>query len=102
MSTAFIDSNVILYLLSGNPAKADRAEALLDEGGAISVQVLNEIVSVCLRKLKMPWGEIDAMLLADISPQAPLGVVPGREAAARKATTSSTWCNSHSINIEMT
>jgi predicted nucleic acid-binding protein len=28
------------------------------------VQVLNEVTSVCLRKLKMPWQEVDALLLA--------------------------------------
>lgn len=61
---AFIDSNVLLYLLSADSAKADRAEAILGEGGVISVQVLNEIVSVCLRKLEMPWEEIDCLLLA--------------------------------------
>jgi predicted nucleic acid-binding protein len=60
----FVDSNVILYLLSGDTAKADRAEAILDTGGIISVQVLNEVTSVCLRKLKMSWEEIDAVLLA--------------------------------------
>jgi predicted nucleic acid-binding protein len=64
MSPVFIDSNVILYLLSGDQAKADRAEAILNEGGIISVQVLNEVTSVCLRKLKMSWEEIDAVLLA--------------------------------------
>ncbi|MCE9551534.1 MAG: PIN domain-containing protein [Betaproteobacteria bacterium] len=64
MSTVFIDSNVVLYLLSGDAAKADRAEAMLNKGGIISVQVLNEVTSVCLRKLKMSWEEIDAVLLA--------------------------------------
>ncbi len=64
MSTVFIDSNVILYLFSGDSAKADRAEALLGKGGIISVQVLNEVSSVCLRKLKMTWEEIDTVLLA--------------------------------------
>ncbi len=64
MSTVFIDSNVILYLLSGDFTKADRAEAILNNGGIISVQVLNEVTSVCLRKLKMTWEEIDAVLLA--------------------------------------
>ncbi len=63
MSRPFIDSNVILYLLSGDPIKADRAEMILGEGGVISVQVLNEIVSVCMRKLKMTWEEIDYILL---------------------------------------
>ena len=64
MSTVCIDSNVILYLLSGDSAKADRAEAILGKGGIISVQVLNEVTSVCLRKLKMTWEEIDTVLVA--------------------------------------
>jgi len=64
VSAVFIDSNVVLYLLSGDAAKADRAEAMLNKGGIISVQVLNEVTSVCLRKLKMSWEEIDAVLLA--------------------------------------
>lgn len=64
MNAVFIDSNVILYLLSGDSAKADHAEAALNKGGIISVQVLNEVTSVCQRKLKMSWDEIDAMLLA--------------------------------------
>jgi predicted nucleic acid-binding protein len=64
VSTVFIDSNVILYLLSADAAKADRAEAMLNKGGIISVQVLNEVTSVCQRKLKMSWEEIDAVLLA--------------------------------------
>lgn len=64
MSKPFIDSNIVLYLLSGDAAKADRAEAILEAGSVISVQVLNEVTSVCLRKLKMPWQEVDALLLA--------------------------------------
>ena len=64
MGPVFIDSNVILYLLSGDPVKADHAEAILNEGGIISVQVLNEVTSVCLHKLKMSWDEIDTVLLA--------------------------------------
>lgn len=62
MNAVFLDTNVILYTLSGDAIKADRAETMLATGGAISVQVLNEIVSVCLRKLKMPWEEIDCLL----------------------------------------
>jgi len=64
LSPVFIDSNVILYLLSADSAKADKAEALLAAGGTISVQVLNETVAVCRRKLKMPWDEIEALLQA--------------------------------------
>ncbi len=64
MSKPFIDSNVVLYLLSADATKADRAQTLLEAGAVISVQVLNEVTSVCLRKLKMPWPEVDALLLA--------------------------------------
>jgi predicted nucleic acid-binding protein len=60
----FIDSNILLYLLSGDATKADKAQAILAAGAIISVQVLNEVTSVCLRKLKMPWPEIDALLMA--------------------------------------
>jgi predicted nucleic acid-binding protein len=54
----FFDTNVLLYLLSGDPAKAGRAEALLTDGGTISVQVLNEFASVCRRKLGLALGEV--------------------------------------------
>ncbi|MDP3242969.1 MAG: hypothetical protein Q8M69_21305, partial [Reyranella sp.] len=39
-------TNVLVYLASGDTAKADRAEAAVAEGGAISVQVLNEFAKV--------------------------------------------------------
>ena len=64
MSAFFIDSNVILYLLSADAVKADRVESILGKRGIISVQVLNEVTSVCSRKLKMSWEEIDTVLLA--------------------------------------
>lgn len=64
MSKPFIDSNIILYLFSSDTVKADKAELILSAGGVISVQVLNEIVSVCRRKLALSCDEIDALLLA--------------------------------------
>ena len=64
MNKPFIDSNIILYLFSNDTVKADKAEAILANGGVISVQVLNEAVSVCRRKLKLNWDEIDGLLLA--------------------------------------
>ena len=58
----FFDTNVLLYLLSGDVSKADRAEKLLAAGGVISVQVLNEFASVASRKLGMSWMEIREVL----------------------------------------
>jgi predicted nucleic acid-binding protein len=58
----FFDTNVLLYLLSADTVKADRAEELLAIGGTVSVQVLNEFVSVASRKLHMTWPEIREVL----------------------------------------
>lgn len=54
----FFDTNVLLHLLSGDDAKADRAEGILADGGVISVQILDEFASVTSRKLKMSIAEI--------------------------------------------
>jgi predicted nucleic acid-binding protein len=53
----FFDTNVLLYLLSADDSKADRAEAALSSGGVVSVQVLNEFASVTTRKLNMSIAE---------------------------------------------
>ncbi len=58
----FFDTNVLLYLFSGDDVKAGRAEGLLAAGGVVSVQVLNEFASVASRKLTMPWAEIQTIL----------------------------------------
>jgi predicted nucleic acid-binding protein len=58
----FFDTNVLLYLLSGDASKADCAEALVAAGGIISVQVLNEFASVASRKFGMLWSEIREVL----------------------------------------
>jgi predicted nucleic acid-binding protein len=55
---SFFDTNVLLYLLSKDAAKADLAEALLATGGVVSVQVLNEFASVATRELAMTIPEI--------------------------------------------
>jgi predicted nucleic acid-binding protein len=60
--SCFLDSNVLLYLLSEDAAKADSAERLLKTRPVISVQVLNEVTHVCRRKLGMGWAEIAELL----------------------------------------
>lgn len=54
----FVDTNVLLYLLSDDPGKASTVERLLKQQPTISVQVLNEVVSVATRKLRMPLPEV--------------------------------------------
>ena len=62
MPASFFDANVLMYLASADSAKADRAEAVLRDGGAISVQMLNEIANVARRKMRMSWHETRGLL----------------------------------------
>ncbi len=62
MPASFFDTNILVYLASGDAAKADRAEASIAAGGAISVQVLNELANVARRKMQMSWAETHAFL----------------------------------------
>src|SRR5262245_47905051 len=62
MPANFIDSNVILYVASGDVAKADQAERVIAAGGVISVQVLNEVTNIARRKMGMSWDDTRAFL----------------------------------------
>jgi predicted nucleic acid-binding protein len=64
MSDDFFDTNVVIHLVSADAKKADRAEALVRQGGAISVQVLNEAANVARRKLAMDWRETREFIAA--------------------------------------
>src|SRR5438105_2105591 len=55
---AFFDTNVIIYAFAKNDPRTATAEALLAAGGVISVQTLNEFVSVAIRKLGMPRKQV--------------------------------------------
>ena len=62
MPASFFDTDVLVYLASGDAVKADRAEAAIAAGGAISVQVLNELANVARRKMQMSWADTHAFL----------------------------------------
>lgn len=62
MPVSFFDTNVLVYLASGDASKADRAEAIIAGGGSISVQVLNELANVARRKMQMTWDETHSLL----------------------------------------
>lgn len=62
MPASFFDTNVLVYIASGDAAKADRVEAAVAIGGVISVQVLNEITNVARRKMRMSWADTHALL----------------------------------------
>ena len=62
MAGSFVDTNVLVYIASGDTAKADRAESVVAHGGTISVQVLNELANVARRKMSMSWADTRVFL----------------------------------------
>ncbi len=68
----FFDTNMLLYAIHPTGPKGDIVRSLLlSKTGVISVQVLNEFVSVARRKLKQDWGEVDVALynLVELFPE---------------------------------
>jgi predicted nucleic acid-binding protein len=55
---AFFDSNVLIYAMVSGDSRRERAQQLVEQGGVISVQVLNEFVAVARRKMHMPWEDV--------------------------------------------
>lgn len=49
----FVDTNVILYLLSDDVSKKARSKQILSDRPVISLQVANEFTNVCIKKLKL-------------------------------------------------
>jgi predicted nucleic acid-binding protein len=62
MPGSFFDTNVLVYVASDDSVKADQAERAIADGGAISVQVLNELANVARRKMRMSWSDTNAFL----------------------------------------
>ncbi len=62
MPAGFYDANVLVTIASGDAAKADRSEAAIATGGAISVQVLNELANVARRNMQMSGADTHAFL----------------------------------------
>jgi predicted nucleic acid-binding protein len=54
----FFDSNVLIYAIVSGDSRRERAQQLVEQGGVISVQVLNEFVAVARRKMRMPWEDV--------------------------------------------
>ena len=61
-SDSFVDTNVLVYVASGQPVKAGWAETIIVGSGTISVQVLNEFANIARRTMRMSWSETHALL----------------------------------------
>lgn len=55
---AFFDANVLIYAASAD-RRGIKARQILQDGGVISVQVLNEFTNVCRSKLRLDWPRIE-------------------------------------------
>ena len=62
MSAEFLDSNVVLYLLSGDDPKRAIAKKLLSNDAVVSVHVLNETASVAKRKYRIDWDQLNGFI----------------------------------------
>jgi predicted nucleic acid-binding protein len=62
LADVFFDTNILIYSIAQGDPRSHRADALLAAGGVISVQGLNEFVSVARRKMAMQWREINEAL----------------------------------------
>ena len=58
----FFDTTILVYSLKSSDPRSLKAEALLTDGGIVSVPVLNELIAVARRKLRMTWEEIEQAL----------------------------------------
>jgi predicted nucleic acid-binding protein len=57
----FADTNVLVYLIAEDTRKAEKAAEILKCAPVISVQILNEFVSVARRKHKKAWQDVLAV-----------------------------------------
>ncbi len=58
----FLDTNILLYTIGHDDLRTPVAEALVRQGGIVSVQVLNELAAVAHRKLEMSWQDVTSAL----------------------------------------
>jgi predicted nucleic acid-binding protein len=80
---AFLDTNILIYAFAENDARLDAAERIVNEGGVVSVQVLNELAHTLRRKFRFAWtrvGEIIETILSTCPDPLPLGLETHRAA----------------------
>ncbi|EJN07088.1 putative nucleic-acid-binding protein, contains PIN domain containing protein [Bradyrhizobium sp. YR681] len=82
--SAFLDTNILVYAQQTG-TKATISRDLIEQGGAISAQVLNELANVLHRKQGRSWRDIE-LLFDDIDntldPALPLTAKTSRAALA--------------------
>jgi predicted nucleic acid-binding protein len=69
IDNVFFDTNILVNSFAAKKAdvqsaRRDTAQKLIIHGGVISVQVLNEYVQVCRKKMQLDWAQIMESLQA--------------------------------------
>ena len=57
MTDVFVDTNVVVYAMAGDPPLADRSWEILRAGASVSIQVLNECANTLRRKFSFDWPD---------------------------------------------
>lgn len=60
---SFFDTNILVCFAVQGTSRANRAAELVESGGVINVQVLNEFTNVARGKMRMEWEEITDTLM---------------------------------------
>ena len=58
----FVDTNILVYFSELEERRYPRAAEIVEAGGIVSVQVLNEITNVLRSKSRLDWTSIDVFL----------------------------------------
>jgi predicted nucleic acid-binding protein len=61
-SQAFLDTNVLIYAFAENDSRLESAEKLVNAGGVVSVQILNEFANTLHRKFRFAWPRIHRII----------------------------------------
>jgi predicted nucleic acid-binding protein len=63
VTRVFFDSNILIYAFTADDKRQPQALALLEDGGMISVQCLNEFATVMRGKRRWNWPQIRESLI---------------------------------------
>lgn len=89
--TAFLDTNILVYAQQDG-RKAEIAQDLIDGGGAISAQLLNELTNVLSKRLGKNWNDI-GLVLNDIEK----ALEPASPLTAETTRAALVLCRDHSL-----
>ena len=59
---AFFDTSILVYIVTDDDRRSEIAASLLQSGGYVSVQILNEFVNVLRRKYRLDWDRLGRAL----------------------------------------